>query len=327
MRNQETVVSQPVAGADTNRGSSCPKAGCEHMDNNAPIKRARLALEGLSLGDAFGECFFEPALVHRIPYRELPEGPWFYTDDTIMAGSVVDVLAAHGRIEPDSLAQLFARRFQKHPRRGYGAGAMRLLDRIAAGADWRTEAPAMFGGTGSMGNGGAMRVAPVGAYFADDLERVVMEAAQSAYVTHAHPEGEAGAIAVAVAAAVAYTADRTPDRGPALLERVHEWTPDGATRNGIAKAMTIAPTTATEIAAVALGSGQKVLASDTVPFALWCAAGHLGDFEDAMWTTAAGLGDVDTTCAIVGGLVALSVGQGGLPREWLRRREPLEEMD
>jgi ADP-ribosylglycohydrolase len=34
-----------------------------------------------------------------------------------------------------------------------------------------------------------MRVAPVDAYFADDLEHVVEQARRSAEVTHAHPEG------------------------------------------------------------------------------------------------------------------------------------------
>ena len=42
-----------------------------------------------------------------------------------------------------------------------------------------------------------------------------------------------------------------------------------------------------------------------------------------MWTTVAALGDRDTTCAIVGGILAARVGRAGLPREWLEAREPL----
>lgn len=53
-----------------------------------------------------------------------------------------------------------------------------------------------------MGNGGAMRAAPVGAYFADDLDKVLCHARASAEVTHGHIEGIAGAMAVAVAAAL-----------------------------------------------------------------------------------------------------------------------------
>ena len=34
-------------------------------------------------------------------------------------------------------------------------------------------------------------------------------------------------------------------------------------------------------------------------------------------------GDVDTNCAIVGGIVALSVGWEKIPKEWLKQMEPL----
>ncbi|WP_160311584.1 ADP-ribosylglycohydrolase family protein, partial [Streptacidiphilus melanogenes] len=74
-----------------------------------------------------------------------------------------------------------------------------------------------------------------------------------------------------------------------------------------------------------LGRGQAVRAGDTVPFALWSAAQHLDDLPGALWSTAAGLGDVDTTCAITGGVVAARTGLGAVPAEWMSRREPLPE--
>jgi ADP-ribosylglycohydrolase len=73
----------------------------------------------------------------------------------------------------------------------------------------------------------------------------------------------------------------------------------------------------------ALGNGSQIISQDTVPFALWCAARHLTEFEEAIWTTVAGFGDRDTTCAIAGGIVALAVGREALPSEWLAAREPL----
>jgi ADP-ribosylglycohydrolase len=66
-----------------------------------------------------------------------------------------------------------------------------------------------------------------------------------------------------------------------------------------------------------------VTSPDTVPFTLWCADRHLDNFEEAMWTTVAGLGDRDTTCAIVGGIVALAAGPSSIPLDWLAAREPL----
>ena len=53
-------------------------------------------------------------------------------------------------------------------------------------------ADSVFGGMGSMGNGAAMRVAPLGAYWADDYSTVVEQARLSADVTHAHADGQTG---------------------------------------------------------------------------------------------------------------------------------------
>jgi hypothetical protein len=39
------------------------------------------------------------------------------------------------------------------------------------------------------------------------------------------------------------------------------------------------------------------------------------------------LGDRDTTCAIVGGIVALKVGYAGLPLDWRSARESLSDWE
>ena len=81
-------------------------------------------------------------------------------------------------------------------------------------------AASLFEGQGSFGNGAAMRVAPLGAYFADDLERVVEQARRSAEVTHAHPEGVAGAIGIAVAAAWAWRLSQDGNSSTSLIDLV-----------------------------------------------------------------------------------------------------------
>jgi ADP-ribosylglycohydrolase len=280
------------------------------------IKDALLSLEGLSVGDAFGECFYAyPA--EMIARRELPPGPWRWTDDTQMALSIVAVLREHGRIDQDALMADFARRYQKSPWRGYGAGAARLLRRVGRGADWREEAPALFDG-GSFGNGGAMRAAPIGGFYAGDPKRAAGQALLSAQVTHAHPEGQAGAVAIAAAGAIA-AAEGRPD-GEAFIRETLAYIPGGLTRSGVELALEIPPGDF-GTAVQRLGTGAQISAQDTVPFCLWCAAYNLDDYEAALWRTVSGLGDRDTTCAIVGGIVALS--SRGVPEEWVRRREPL----
>jgi ADP-ribosylglycohydrolase len=104
-----------------------------------------------------------------------------------------------------------------------------------------------------------MRVAPLGAYYADDLRKAAAEAVLSAEVTHTHPEGVAGAVATAVAAALA--AGEPHVRG--------------------------------------------------------------ADYAEAFWATASVGGDIDTACAIVGGITAARLGNAGIPAEWMRRCEPL----
>lgn len=282
------------------------------------IERAMRSLDGLSLGDAFGELFFFISPEYAT-LNDLPSEPWRWTDDTHMALSIVEVLNRFGRVDQDALAKAFAARYMDQPNRGYGGGARRLLARIAAGADWREAAPGLFDG-GSCGNGAAMRVAPLGAFFAGDPERAAEEARLSAVVTHAHPEGVAGAIGVAVAASLAASSGPV---GKEFIQSVADFVPEGETRRGILTALEIPPG-ALALAARVLGTGNQVTAQDTVPFCVWIAAHYQDSFEEALWQTARGLGDRDTTCAIVGGIVSLSAPE--IPAEWLRRREPLPQI-
>ncbi len=169
------------------------------------LARAALSLEGLSVGDAFGERYFTSGADELIMARTLAHPPWHCTDDTQMALSVVSVLRQQGEIDQDKLATNFSVHYEEE--RGYGDAMNRLVPMIYLAGMWRMMAPRLFSGEGSLGNGAAMRVAPLGAYFADDLVLAARQAALSAEVTHAHSEGVAGAVAVACAAAYAAQVD------------------------------------------------------------------------------------------------------------------------
>ena len=301
------------------------------LESHAQSRRDRLArayqsLQGLCCGDAFGERFFIPekTAISLIDQKALPAPPWIFTDDTMMAISIVSTLEEREEIDQHHLATSFATNYD--PTRGYGPAMHGLLATIRQRrGHWREEAQALFGGQGSFGNGSAMRVAPLGAYFADDLDMVVEQAERSAVTTHCHPEAVAGAIAVALAAALAWQRRNNP-QAPAvseLLQQVHQRTPTSDVRRGIQKAIHLPNGTPVRTAVSILGNGSLVTAEDTVPFALWSAACHLNDYEEALWATVRGLGDRDTTCATVGGVVVMYTGVRSIPKEWVDCREPI----
>lgn len=287
------------------------------------IDRARVALEGLSVADAFGEQWLHAGPAAReagLGRRVAPVGrTWMWTDDTAMAVSIVEVLAARGGIDPELLADAFARRYIGDPARGYGRGAHAVLAEIAQGIPYDIAARQLFEGQGSCGNGGGMRSAPVGAYFAGELDAVVDHATRSAVPTHAHPDGIAGAVAIAVATSLVFTGERDPR---AILETVAARTPTGPTQHGLRRALSMLRADPMTVAAE-LGNGSNVLAADTVPFAVWCAATHVADYTAGLWACCEVGGDIDTTCAMVGGIVVGAVGLAGIPETWRSSREAL----
>ncbi|MBN1286322.1 MAG: ADP-ribosylglycohydrolase family protein [Anaerolineae bacterium] len=288
---------------------------------------ARCALEGLSVGDALGGYseFISPgALERRIETRWLPEAPWKYTDDTNMALSIFAVLRRSCGIDQDALAASFVERYERG--RKSRPGTRHLLRLIREGKPWREASEDMFVGRGSYGNGSAMRVPPVGAYFADDLDAVVEHARRSSEVTHIHPEGIAGAVAVAVAAAMAHRLQGQPLPTRAdFIDSILPYLPDSEVRDASVHARELPDGTTVAGAAAALGNGTRVSCQDTVPFVLWCAGESLADYEKAIWFTLGGGGDTDTTCAMVGGIVVMYTGVADIPETWRQSREPLPD--
>ena len=295
-------------------------------DHATRVERMMASLDGLGIGDALGEMFaYRPGSAPaRLKANDLPAGPWFHTDDTEMAISIAGVLKSHGYVHQDALSKRFARRFERDPERGYGKMTRVQLRENLAGQPWQVTSPRAFGGQGSMGNGGAMRVAPLGAYFAEDLERVAKEAQASSVVTHVHPEGVAGTVATAVAAAMAWQlrSAAPTERARKLFEAVLHLTRESAVRRRILLASQVPADMEPEPVAKSLGRGDLVTAPDTVPFCLWVAAHHLDNYPEALAETISVGGDCDTNAAIVGGIIASAVGREGIPAEWLNAKEP-----
>ena len=288
------------------------------MKSEDRIKYAKRALDGIALGDCFGQSFFMPdeTARQRIKNREILNEPWYFTDDTVMAIGIFQILEKYGEINQGALARVFAENYALDWHRGYGGTAHSILRSIGEGQNWREAASGAFDGMGSMGNGGAMRVAPVGAYFADDLDKVLYHARASAEITHAHIEGIAGAMAVAAASALLLNKKlgRYGGEGEDFLRDVADKLPESDTRYKILSAVSVKKESSIDFAVSMLGNGIRLTAQDTVPFCLWCAAYFYTSVEEALWTAVSALGDRDTICAIVGGMVSLFADE--LPQQW-----------
>ena len=156
---------------------------------------ARGALLGCALGDAIGEVAFaapDPsALWATIETSE----QLAYTDDTAMSVAVARELVEHaGALDADALGGRFHTAFAAEPWRGYGPGPPKIFQTARhRGRPYAEIAARLHGGQGSLGNGAAMRVAPVGvaARHRADLDEL---AAISSRPTHAHAIGREAAL-------------------------------------------------------------------------------------------------------------------------------------
>lgn len=308
-------------------------------DDERPIseaaRRDRLltCLLGVRVADAFAAKFdgLRSAAVaeHLHTHGSLDQGrpePWKFGDDTLMAAAVARVLADRGQIDPDLLSATFGRSYEPH--RGFGEGTTLLLGQLAREPKrWRQLARELYRGQGSLGSGAAARSAPIGAYFADDVERVVDEATLAAAVTHTHPEAIDGAVAIALT--TAYFARRFLGLRPAptgaglvltVLEAIR--TPVlrrtlGQVHEMLARAEDSGP----GLAGASLGVGER--ARDSVPFAIYVAVRHPDRYADAATFAVRAGGDAGAVASMVGGIVAARSPASALPDAWRRAAEAL----
>jgi ADP-ribosylglycohydrolase len=242
----------------------------------------------------------------------LPAGS--YTDDSQMMIAILETLAQKGRMDGPALARRFLDNFD--PRRGYGGRIFGVMERLAKGAAWDQA------GTDSFGNGGAMRVGVVGAFFADDLDACIKAALVQCRITHRHPQGLAGAVSQALAANLACRLGAQglkPESSRFVMEIANRIESiDRHTANRI-RAMPELPygDESGVIAVLAESYACDVTAAEAVPPALgaFLAAKNA---EQAIVIAVNLGGDTDTIGAMAGALAGAYWGLSNLPERWLQ---------
>jgi poly(ADP-ribose) glycohydrolase ARH3 len=297
--------------------------------------RFRGTLVGAAVGDALGARFeganrVYPEDLVAIRTRLERERPirLRWTDDTAMTIGLAESLIERRGFDGAHVAAVFARHHAAEPWRGYGAGPPRIFAMLERGVPWDEAAASMYGGSGSFGNGAAMRVSPAGLFAHRDLEEVAEVARGSAVVTHTHPLGVEGAVLQAVAVALLV---RRPEGEPldpvgftaALVPHVRE--PEFEERLEAIPEL-LADGSGGEVEEVVRRLGNGIEAHRSVPTALLAFLRHPTSFVDAALAAIGFGGDADTIGSMAGALAGAHLGWEAIPEVWREGVEAAERL-
>lgn len=283
---------------------------------------------GMLLGTAVGDAIGLPAEgIPRARVRRMFKGPWCHrfvfgrgmiSDDTEHALFVAQCLLAH----PKS-ADLFGKRlgsclkwwFVSLPA-GIGLATARACIRLCLGFGYRNS------GVYSAGNGPAMRVAPIGAFFSNSPDELLSFTQACTTVTHTDPKALIGSKAIALTAAWIVRDNLVKRPPPAeFCKLLSDMGTEDAEWSGIVAKIgdCLAKDFSVKEFARAMGLEREITGYiyHTVPVALYSWFWHFGDYRATLSSVFDCGGDTDTTGAIAGGLAGLTVGEAGIPSDWI----------
>jgi len=266
------------------------------------------SLIGLAIGDSLGAqcegCFSVEIIEDNISR---------YTDDTaMMIGIAESLIECHG-LNAEHMAKKFLENYEKEPWRGYGSGPPRIFKMIKQGAKWdKTLDKELYPG-GSFGNGSAMRVAPIGLLYRDDLNKLREAAYKSSMITHSHPLAMEGAALEAYAIALALKEEKE------FLDKLIGFTKKEVYQRKLERIRKLLPKKQNKREIVReLGNGIE--AFNSVPTAIYSFLAS-SSFEDSLIYSVSLGGDTDTITAMCGAIAGAWWGVEKIPERWRERLE------
>lgn len=315
---------------------------------------------GCMLGTLLGDCLGAPfegdpitlgskLVIQR--YFDKLDGPHFkvpykkYTDDTAMTISVAKSLIDKPDVDFQFMARLFTEQYFLNPHRGYGANIVDVFRKLRESkyTDVYKPAKEQFAGSGSYGNGGAMRIAPIALYFHNSEKAMIDAARKTTEITHTHRLGVHGALLQCIALRLALLSDPTEPIDPQkfLHELLAHMTDIEGEADGrelfqtrlklMQRLLTVEgpedPLTEIEIS-TSLGNG--IAALDSVPTAIYCflraqkdIPGMICDnaFRRTVQYAVTLGGDTDTIASMAGSLAGVYFGEEYISERLLRHCE------
>jgi len=261
-----------------------------------------------ALGDALGASIHESGGILR------------YTDDTAMMIALAEeIVEGGGRIDPEKLAWRFVEAYEREPWRGYGPGPPRIFRLIKRGVGVLELDRRLYPG-GSFGNGGAMRIAPVGLFYHDDFGELRRAVEAACKPTHNHPLAVEGALIEAASIALALRMEPGGRADPGdFIEQLLGLASSEVYRGKLALIPGLIESDPPR-RLVVRKLGHSVEAHNSVPTAVYCyllEQDPIKSIRRAIWIG----GDRDTIACMAGAIAGAHRGAGSLPREYLDRLE------
>jgi ADP-ribosylglycohydrolase len=175
-----------------------------------------------------------------------------------------------------------------------------------------------------------MRAAPIGLFFAQDVQALRAAAVEQSRITHHDVRAAAGAVAIAGATALALTEGAIdPEAVSGKLARwVREEDPLLAEALGVMPRWLCLSTEEVFLRVCRVGTrparydgweGLTPFVTHGVLWSLYAFLAYPESYREAVCLALAPGGDVDTAAAMTGALVGARVGLGGLPAAMVRR--------
>ena len=287
------------------------------------ISKFKGCIIGLAVGDSLGASF-EGIWRNELKIENFHfDGRW--TDDTHMMIGVAESLIANKGFNGEHMAWTFIKNWEKEPWRGYGPGPPRVFRMIKSGVAWNEAAKQLYGGMGSFGNGAAMRVAPIGLLYYDDVEKLREIAYKSAEITHTHVLGKEGAAIQAYAVALAVQTERDNLNPEEFLEKIANFTENSVYREKLEKARLLLKKDNKKEVIKMLGN--TVEAFNSVPTAIYCFAKNHQSYAKAVLYAVSLGGDTDTLGAMTGAIAGAYHGVENIPNIWIKKLENKEHIN
>ncbi|GFT59959.1 ADP-ribose glycohydrolase ARH3 [Nephila pilipes] len=326
------------------------------LSNSGLLSKFRGSMIGVLIGDCLGGPFEGDT---RISKRIL--GNYFsnllsggsiqifpYTDDTCMTLSTASSLIENKKVDAKDLAKKYVSEYISQPKRGYGYNVVTVFNALKESdfEDVFLPARMQFNGSGSYGNGAAMRIAPValsGHNKTDESFKNSVE--ECSRVTHTHPSGINGAILQSYAIKAALKCDASKEFDPldfiSLLEKKMETIEmkgkESPYCESLKKIKDIYLLKQDDISAEEIAEylGNDVSAHKSVPSAIYSflrGMKPISEFEISnpfvrtIYFAISIGGDTDTIASMAGGIAGAYYGIESIPDELQKRCELIEEV-